>query len=370
MSYNKPNGTALFHELTLTFTKQKTGLVGRNGIGKSTLIKLILGELYPASGTIHIVTNLAYVPQHRATQPQITIASLLGMQEKLNALQRITQGSVDEHDFIILNDDWNIEDRIQQQLIIFGLHNISYYQQVHTLSGGEITRLLLAKAFLSNADFLLLDEPTNHIDGTARLQLYNAIAQWQGGLIVVSHDRVLLNLMDEIVELTTLGACCYGGNYDSFLEQNAIEKSAKNQRLEDAKKLIQKNKNSVQSSREKHEQKQSYGSALRRSGSIGKMAADFKKGRSERTKSKLLIKENRLIYQAESQLQSAKDKIEIIEEIHVDLPETIVPSGKIILDIEDLSFSYPDANHMLFQNFSLKMQGPQRIALNWRQWQR
>jgi len=363
MRYNNPNGTALFNELTLTFTKQKTGLVGRNGIGKSTLIKLILGELCPASGTIHVVANLAYVPQHRVTPPQITIAGLLGYAEKLNALQRITQGSVDERDFIILNEDWNIEDRIHHQLLIFGLHNISYHQQVHTLSGGEITRLLLTKAFLSNADFLLLDEPTNHLDSTARLQLYNAIAQWQGGLVVVSHDRALLNMMDEIVELTTLGARCYGGNYDAFLEQSAIEKSAKNQQLEDAKKLIQKTKNSVQSSREKHEQKQSYGSELRRSGSIGKMAADSKKGRSERTKSKLLIKENRLIHLAESQLQSAKDKIEIIEEINIDLPETIVPNGKIILDIEDLSFSYPDANHMLIQNFSLKMQGPQRIAL-------
>lgn len=363
MSFNLPTGIALFNELTLTFSKHKTGLVGRNGVGKSTLIKLILGELYSNSGSIQVGGKLAYVPQSLLVSPEISVAGLLGYEEKINALYRITQGSIDDGDFAILNEDWNVEERVKQQLIIFGLHAFSYRRQLHTLSGGEITRLLLAKAFLSDADFLLLDEPTNHLDGAARQQLYNAIQQWDGGLIVVSHDRALLNLMEEIVELTTLGASCYGGNYDAYAEQKAIEKSAKEQQLHDAKKLMQKTKNTVQSSREKHEQKQSYGRELRRSGSIDKMGANSKKGRSERTQSKLLIKEERLINQAETQLKSAKEKIEINEEIYVDLPETFVPNGKVILDIEHLNFSYSNTSDVIIQNFDLKMQGPDRIAL-------
>lgn len=363
MRFNLPTGIALFNELTLTFSKRKTGLVGRNGVGKSTLIKLILGELCSNSGSIQIGAKLAYVPQSLLVSPTMSVAGLLGYEEKINALHRIAQGSIDESDFAILNEDWNVEERIRQQLIIFGLHAIPSHRQLHTLSGGEITRLLLAKAFLSDADFLLLDEPTNHLDSTARQQLYNAIQQWDGGLIVASHDRALLNLMEEIVELTTLGASCYGGNYDAYVEQKAMEKSAKEQQMQDAKKWMKKTKNTVQSSREKHEQKQSYGRELRRRGSIDKMAANSKKGRSERTLRQLLIKEERLITQAEIQLKSAKEKIEINEEIHVELPETVVPNGKVILDIEHLNFSYSNTSDLIIQNFDLKVQGPERIAL-------
>ncbi len=242
--------------------------------------------------------------------------------------------------FILLNDEWDIEKRIKKWLDTFGLSHIPYDRKIATLSGGETTRLLLVKTFLSDADFLLLDEPTNHLDSTAREQLYQAITEWQGGLIIVSHDRTLLNLMEEIIELTTLGANRYGGNYDDYVSQKEIEKAAYEQQLSDAKKLMHKAKNTIQSSREKHEQKQSYGKELRRSGSIDKMGANSKKGRSERTQSKLLIKEERLLDQAENQLQSAKEKIEINEEIHVDLPATKVPNGKIVLDIQDLNFSY------------------------------
>jgi len=264
---------------------------------------------------------------------------------------------------LILNDDWGLEDRIQKQLTAFGLNSIAYHGQLKMLSGGEITRLLLARAFLSDADFLVLDEPTNHLDTTARQQLYHAIQKWEGGMIVISHDRTLLNLMEEIVELTTFGATCYGGNYDAYENQKAIEKLAREKQLHDAKKLMQKTKSTIQSSREKHEQKQSYGRELKRSGSIDKMAAGSKKGRSERTQSKLLIMEERLMNQAESRLQSAREKMETDEVINVDLPATTVANGKVMLDIECLGFSYPDARGRIVENFYLKAVGPERIAL-------
>lgn len=363
MSFNLPPGKALFNKLSLVFSKHKTGLVGRNGAGKSTLIKLILSEFCPASGSIHVEGKLAAVPQNFSVPPAMTIAGLLGYEEKLHALERISQGSINEHDFSILNEEWDIEERMQKQLALFGLDTIPYSRQLAMLSGGEITRLLLVKAFSSGADFLLLDEPTNHLDRTARRQLYNAIQQWQAGLIVVSHDRMLLNLMEQIIELTTLGAACYGGNYDDYAKQKSIELAAKKQQLQDAKKLLQRAKTTIQLSREKHEQKQAYGRELRRSGSIDKMAANSKRGRSERTQSKLLIKEERLTNQAETQFQSAREKIETHEEIHVDLPETVVPNGKVILAIEQLSFCYPNASDAIIQNFNLTMQGPERVAL-------
>lgn len=363
MSYFLPNATPLFTELSLTFAACKTGLVGRNGIGKSTLLKLIQAELTAFAGAIQIDGTIAYVPQSQQFTQHTSVAEVLGGKEKLTALHKILNGSVDASDFSLVGEDWNVAEKIQQQLMQFGLEHIPFDRDINLLSGGEMTRLLLCKAFNSHADFILLDEPTNHLDRSGRTQLYQAINNWPGGLIVVSHDRSLLNLMDEIVELTTLGANRYGGNYDHYVVQKEISQQAHAHDLLDAKKLMQNTKHTIQSSREKHAQKCAYGIKLKESGSIDKMAAGAKRGRSERTQSKLLIKEERMRQQAETLLKSAKDQIEILDEIHVSLPKTEVPQGKIILEIEKLTFSYSNQQVPIIQNLNFKLCGPNRVAV-------
>lgn len=364
MTFNLPTGGPLFNKLDLVFSKHKTGLVGRNGIGKSALMKLVLGELCSNSGNIHIEGTIAYVPQHLSISAEMTVAALLGCEEKINALSRITQGSVDERDFHILNEDWGVKDRTQKQLAEFGLNTISFHHPLTELSGGEMTRLMLTKAFFSDVDFLLLDEPTNHLDATARQQLYHAVKKWRRGLIVISHDRELLNLMEEIVELTTLGASVFGGNYDAYRQQKKILTEAKENQLSDAKKLLEKTKRSIQSTKEKHAQRQAQGRELRHAGSQAKVILDAMENRSTRSQGSLLTCHNRMLENAENKLLSAKKHIEIINEIDIDLPETKVPNGKTILEIEDLTFSYPEIHEFIINKFDLKLQGPIRIALS------
>jgi ATPase subunit of ABC transporter with duplicated ATPase domains len=363
MSFNLPTGKALFNKLNLVFSKHKTGLVGKNGVGKSTLMKLVLGELYPNSGYIHLDGTIAYAPQHPPISSKITVASFLGCEEKINALYRITQGSADERDFNILNEDWEIKDRMQKQLTKFGLNTISFNQPLIELSGGEVTRLMLTKVFFSDADFLLLDEPTNHLDATARQQLYHAIQQWQRGLLVISHDRELLNFMDEIVELTTLGAYRFGGNYDAYQQEKNILTAAKEQQLADAQKLLNKTKRSIQSTKEKHEQRQAQGRELRRSGSQPKIMLDAMENRSTQSQGSLLTRHNHMLNNAENKLLSAKEHLEITNAIDIELPETKVPNGKMILEIENLTFSYPHTTESIINQFDLQLQGPARIAL-------
>lgn len=363
LTFNLPNGQSLFSDLSHAFTQQKTGLVGRNGIGKSTLIKLIMGQLTPHSGAIQTVGRVIYVPQDPQIQSEMTVASFLGFADKIAAFDRIEQGSIDERDFTTLNEDWLVKHRLQEQLAALGLHTIPHDRPLTCLSGGEITRLLLTQAFFAEADFLILDEPTNHLDQHARLQLYETIATWQGGLIVISHDRALLNCMTEIVELSTLGLARYGGNYDAYNEQKTIETAARELVLQDSKKQLHKSKQTIQLTRERHEQKQSHGRKQFLTGKIDRMSANSKRGRSERSQQKMLVKEERLLNTAHEQLQAAQAQIEMTQEINVDLPATHVPNGKMIVDIEALSFAYPESDKPIINGFNFKLQGPSRIAV-------
>lgn len=250
ISFTLPEGTALFETLNLAFSAHKTGLIGRNGIGKSTLLKLIAGKLSPQAGRIQIEGSLAYVPQNPDVSPETCLAGFWGVESKIRALQRIARGSLATEDFDALDEDWLVEPRLSEALKPFGLHHLPWHCPLSALSGGELTRLYLAKAFSMEAGFLLLDEPTNHLDKAARHQLYEAITHGSKGLIAVSHDRSLLNLMDEIIELNTLGVRRYGGNFEAYQVQKRLEAHAAQQTLQDAKKSLKKVKSSIQSSQE------------------------------------------------------------------------------------------------------------------------
>jgi len=369
LSFTLPNNRPLLSELCFAFARQKIGLVGRNGVGKSTLLKLIAKELAATSGSIQVSGNIAYVPQNpSAILGAATLAELMGFNEKLRALQRISAGSIDERDYAILHEDWDVAIRLQQQLAAFGLDTIPFDRVVRDLSGGEVTRLLLCKAFFSNADFLLLDEPTNHLDGDARQHLYHAITTWTKGLIVVSHDRTLLNHMQEIIELSALGMQSYGGNYDHYAEQKKIEVSAAKQLLQTRKELQLKAKKTTQLRRERHEQNEAKGNRAKKAeiqakGSYDKLAFNAAKGRSEQTNRRIHLQADRKLEQVESQYETVKERIEVVDLIDVSLPETFVPNGKMIIDIDAIDFAYSSSSKAIFDNFSLKIHGPERIAL-------
>lgn len=364
MSYHLPNGLALFTNLNLALSNHKIGLVGKNGIGKSTLIKLIAGELHLHAGSIHMHGNIAYVGQNSIISPEFTVAKILGYEDKLNALHRIEHGSSDPIDFSILNDDWTIKDRLQKVLKMFGLDAISQNSKISNLSGGELTRLLLTKAFSSSADFILLDEPTNHLDMHAREELYHVIQNWKGGLIVASHDRTLLNLMDEIVEISSLGVSSFGGNYDAYKAQKECLTDAKKNQFYQAKIFLEKTKRSVQITKEKHEQRQTQGRMLRKRGDQPKILLDAMKNRSTASLEALNSQHGRMLDSAHEKLRVAKEQLELVDEIHVALPNTYVPNGKVILEIKDLTFVYSEASNPIIDGFNLTMKGSRRIALS------
>lgn len=224
VSWQLPDGRLLFSDLDETFDARRTGLVGRNGVGKSVLARLLAGRLAPARGRCLRSGPVAWLPQQIDAAPGASVADLAGLGDALAALQRIEQGSSDIADFEALGERWQLREHLQAELERMQLHGVSAAMPACRLSGGQRMRVALAGAFLSDADFLVLDEPSNHLDAAGRQLLREQLRRWPRGLLVVSHDRELLGDMQRIVELSALGLRSHGGNYDHYAARSSEER--------------------------------------------------------------------------------------------------------------------------------------------------
>jgi ATP-binding cassette subfamily F protein 3 len=219
-------GRALFDQATVQVAAgQRVGLVGRNGAGKSTLFKLILGELHPDGGDISLrprarLGRLAQeAPEGEASLIDTVLAadseraSLLAEAETATDPHRI--GEV--HERLAAIDAHSAPSRAAAILSGLGFDPDAQNRPVSSYSGGWRMRVALAAVLFAQPDLLLLDEPTNHLDLEATLWLQSHLAAYPGTLVVISHDRELLNeVVDRIIHLEASKLVAYGGNYDRF----------------------------------------------------------------------------------------------------------------------------------------------------------
>lgn len=353
----------IFSNISFSIGNEKIGLVGSNGIGKSTLIRLLVGQLQPQSGTIIINGTFGYLPQQFHAHQEDSIAHILGVDQKLSALERIQAGTGTSDDFECIGDDWVVRERVNALLSKLNLGHLDISRVIKTLSGGETTRVFLASLLVNNPDLLILDEPTNNLDYESRCALYDVIKSFSGGILVVSHDRKLLFFMDEIIELTSLGIKTYGGNYTDYVAQKRIEQEALEQDIIDAQKQINKTKKTIQQSKERYEKRLSGGKKESLKGGQPKLFLGFFKEHAEQTKSKLEASTDKQLGSARERLQNAKAKLEQKELMDFDLEATRVHNSKLVLDIQNLTFAYPHSKPIV-KDFTLTLVGPKRIALS------
>jgi len=329
-------GTPLLQNVNLqAFADQRIGLVGKNGCGKSTLFRLIRGEIKPDGGEVSLQSGktIAFVEQEIANSDLPALEFVLDGDVELRLLEKTL--AKENHDTAWFDaqhryeaiDGYGAKARAAQLLNGLGFANDTLERKVESFSGGWRMRLNLARALMHRADLLLLDEPTNHLDLEAILWLEQYLARYPGSILLVSHDREFLNAcVNRIAHVHDCTIDSYSGDYDDFERTRAERIAQQNQAFE------------------------------RQQEKIAHMEDFVRRFRAQATKAK----------QAQSRIK-ALDRIQRIAAVHItdghfeleiEAPER---SPDLLLRAEKMGFAYGDKT--LFSNIELVLRAGARIAL-------
>ncbi|MER8013784.1 ABC-F family ATP-binding cassette domain-containing protein [Streptomyces griseoluteus] len=358
LTFAWPDGTPVLDGLDISFGPGRTGLVGANGSGKSTLLKLLSGALVPADGTIRVSGEIGLLPQNVTLDTALRVDEVLGIAAKRAALHAIEAGDASEEHFDTLDDDWDVEERALVTLGELGLGAIGLDRTVGEVSGGESVLLRLAALLLRRPDVLLLDEPTNNLDLYARRRLYAAVAGWPGVLVVVSHDRELLDLVDQIADLRAGEVAWYGGNYSAYEEALAVEQEAAERTVRAAEADVRKQRRELTDAHMKLARRKRYGQKMYDSKREPKIVMGARKRAAQESAGKHRIMHEERLAEARERLDEAVEAVRDDDEIRVDLPHTAVPPGRQVLTLEKLQTVHGPRVAGL-----LDLRGPERIAL-------
>jgi len=336
LSFTFPNGRVVLIRLSASFNAGRTGLIGQNGSGKSTLLRLIAGALRPTSGSVTATGEVGYLPQDLTLDTSATVASLLGIGAARDAIRAIEAGSVDPAAFDAVGDDWDIEDRAREQLARLGLSRVGLDDPVGRLSGGEAVLTALSARLLRRPAVLLLDEPTNNLDLDARHRLYAAVEAWPGVLIVVSHDRALLSLADQVADLSGGALRLYGGNLEAYEAMLATEQAAAQRAVSAAEADVRREKRDLLETQVKQARRDRMGRQLAASGSIPRMVAGGRKRAAEVSAGKGREVALARIADAKDRLAEAEDALRDGTVIRISLPGTAVPAGRTVVTVQGL----------------------------------
>lgn len=343
LSYIHPNRDLLFSDLNLTILPhQKLALIGNNGVGKSTLLRLMAGDLIPTSGSIKAATTPYYIPQLHHHWQDHTIAQALGIHTKLQALHDILQGHATETNLTLLDDDWTIEDRCQQAFAHWHLPALDPHQPMRTLSGGQKTRVFLASLLIHQPHLILLDEPSNHLDTPSRNTLYDYIQSTKSTLVVVSHDRTLLDLLPLTAELTTRSLNLYGGNYSFYAEQKQIERQALDADIKSREKALRKAKEVERESNERQQKLDARGKKKQEKAGLPTISMNTLRNNAEKSTARLKGIHTDKVDSIASELSKLRHSLPDTDKMKLDLDNSALHRGKTLFTTQDLNFQYQD----------------------------
>ncbi len=330
------------------YEKDKVGFVGANGAGKTSLFKVLKGEYLPDSGGCFIGKNvkIGYMEQHTCSNNKTVYDELISVFNDLIKMEKqlediaaeLTQNATDEliakQDFFTnefqANGGLTYKSLTRSSLIGLGFDEKDFDMPTSKLSGGQRSKLILAKLLLSKADFLLLDEPTNHLDISAVEWLESFLSSFSGAFIVISHDRYFLDkVTDKTIEIENNKLRSYKGNYSEFLVKKEAEQKAIEEKYELDLKEIERLEGIIAQQRQWNREKNI-------------KTAESKEKVIERIKAQMVVPDAK------------------VQKIRFDFTPKCV-SGDDVLDVFELSKSFGDKK--IFENVSFQIKKGQRVFL-------
>ncbi|MFC0626867.1 ABC-F family ATP-binding cassette domain-containing protein [Kribbella deserti] len=355
LTFAWPDGEFVFDGLSFVAGPVRSGLIGRNGTGKSTLLRLIAGRLQPQQGELRIAGRLGYLPQDFTLGVDQVVAEVLGIARIRQAIAAIERGDASAANLAVVGDAWDVEERAEATLAKLGLGGIGLDRRIGQLSGGETVLLGLAARLLDRPDVLLLDEPTNNLDRDARARLYDAVEAFRGALLIVSHDRELLDRVDQIGDLRNGRIGWYGGNLSAYERAVAIEQEAAERAVRMAAADLRKQKRELAAARIKLDRRQRYGQKMWDTKREPKVVMGNRKQDAQVAAGKHRHLHLNRLATADQALTEAEAFVHDDDSIRIDLPETAVPTGREVVRLV--------RRIRTGQRIALEVRGPERIAL-------
>jgi ATP-binding cassette subfamily F protein 3 len=299
------DGKTLFENVSFALEKgDRVGIIGPNGIGKTTLFRILLGQMQPVSGDVKFGTgvDIGYYDQEQSSlNPDNTV-----ILELWNAFPQLT------------------ETQIRNTLALFLFSGDDVYKNVKQLSGGERGRVMLAKLMLAGNNFLLLDEPTNHLDMASKEVLEESLKDYPGTILAISHDRYFLNkIVNRILLLEDTGVTEYLGNYDDYVERKnnaALLKSL--QEEEPAEKTRTAQKEERRREREERQKRKAFNQLLKEAESTIKSLEEQARDLEEKLCDPELYKDPERMLEIQQQYNEAKSALDTAYEKWLELQES------------------------------------------------
>ena len=341
LSYIHPDGDLLFSEISFTITKgEKVSLVGNNGSGKSTILKILANELQQSEGTVILSEKPYYIPQHMGQYDSYSIARAMRIDEKLNALYAIFDGNASSKNFEILNDDWEVEEKAKAALSFWGIGHLALFQSMKSLSGGEKTKVFLSGILIDSPQIILFDEPSNHLDSESRAVLYDFIQKSKSTILTVSHDKALLNLSDATFELSKNSIEIFAGNYDFYKDSKDHKLHTLEAQLEEKQKMIRQTRQKSIEITQQRQKQDTRGEKHSQKKMLPRIISGALSEKAERTSSKIKNTQNEKISILSKNLQDIKQQIQDQKVLKINLCKSDLHKGKILIDAKDINFSY------------------------------
>ena len=364
LTYIHPDKEILFQNLTFSIASHaRCAIIGENGVGKSTLLQIMARRLKPVSGTVVEEETPYFVPQHLGQYNERTVAEALDISRELDALHAILRGEVTEENLACLNEKWDVEEQVTAALGKWDLSHVSPDTPMRELSGGEKTKVFLAGITLHRPGLVLLDEPTNHLDLAGREKVYAFLATYPGTIVVVSHDRTLLNRMSAMYEMSADGIRFYPMNYNAYKECKEQEFQAKTAQLENRQKELKKAQKEAKEAME-HQQKHNVrGEKQSEKKGIARIAMGNLQNKAENSTARLSKVKQEKLQGMNEEIRTIKSSISLASTIKIDFHSSTLHAGRKMIEARGMNFAYPGMPPLWRQGLDFTVYSGERIRL-------